>query len=367
VQVVGRGLRRTSYDVNETTGLFEAEYVNIFGVPFTFVPHENQDGLPPSPPDPKIPIEPVPEKKQFEIQWPNIVRIEHVYKPKLELDLNAVSHLELDAYETSTLVELAPVIEGKPDVTKIEEINLQELGRKYRMQKIIFETTRDIFEQLNPGWKGNKDSLLAQLFRIVEKVITSDKIQVVHLPFSQDELRKRILIMLNMSKVVHHIWEAIRFANTESIVPVFDTDRPIRSTGDMRTWYTGKPCAYTKKSHINFCVYDSRWEASEAFELDRNPNVEAWVKNDHLGFEILYIYKGVVRKYRPDFIIRLTSGNMLVLEVKGQDTQQDKTKREFLDEWVIAVNEHGGFGKWHWAVSTNPADVKKILDGLSVG
>ncbi|NIT61097.1 MAG: hypothetical protein GWN00_34310, partial [Aliifodinibius sp.] len=39
-QVVGRGLRRTSYEVNQETGRFEPEYVNIFGVPFTFLPHE---------------------------------------------------------------------------------------------------------------------------------------------------------------------------------------------------------------------------------------------------------------------------------------------------------------------------------------
>jgi len=39
-QVVGRGLRRTSYEVDEVTGLFRPEYVNIFGVPFTFLPHE---------------------------------------------------------------------------------------------------------------------------------------------------------------------------------------------------------------------------------------------------------------------------------------------------------------------------------------
>jgi type III restriction enzyme len=92
----------------------------------------------------------------------------------------------------------------------------------------------------------------------------------------------------------------------------------MRSTGDMRTWYTGKPCEPTKRSHINFSVFDSTWEASEAFELDKNSYVDAWVKNDHLGFEILYIFKGEVRKYRPDFIIRLKNGRYLVLETKGQ-------------------------------------------------
>ncbi len=35
------------------------------------------------------------------------------------------------------------------------------------------------------------------------------------------------------------------------------------------------------------CVYDSTWEVSEAYVLDHNPVVDAWVKNDHLGFDVL--------------------------------------------------------------------------------
>ncbi len=53
-QVVGRGLRRTTYDVNPDTGLFEPEYVNIFGVPFTFLPHEGGHDNPPPPPKPNL-------------------------------------------------------------------------------------------------------------------------------------------------------------------------------------------------------------------------------------------------------------------------------------------------------------------------
>ncbi len=130
----------------------------------------------------------------------------------------------------------------------------------------------------------------------------------------------------------------------------------------MHPWYTGKPCEVTKRSHISHCVYDSTWEATEAFELERNKQVAAWVKNDHLGYEIMYVYKGIVKKYRPDFLIRLATGKMLVLEVKGQDTQQDKTKREFLGEWIKAVNQHGGFGEWAWGVSLDPADLATLLD-----
>ncbi|MBW1793092.1 MAG: DEAD/DEAH box helicase family protein [Deltaproteobacteria bacterium] len=361
-QVVGRGLRRTSYEVNSETGLFEAEYVNIFGVPFTFLPHESKDGPPPPPPEPKTRIEPVIEKSQFEISWPNVIRIEHVFKPVLKLDMNRVPPLELSAYDTATLAELAPMVEGKPDVTRISTIDLEDLGRKFRMQKIIFETARDVFDQMKPGWKASKEYLLAQLIRLVEAFIASDRIQIVPPLFYQDDIKRRILLTLNMNKVVQHIWEAIRFENSESIEPIFDRDFPIRSTEDMQAWYTGRPCEHTRKSHINMCVFDSTWEASEAFELDHNRHVEAWVKNDHLGFEILYVFGGVVRKYRPDFIIRLKTADLLILETKGQDTQRDKTKRRFLDEWVRAVNEHGGFGKWEWAVSKNPADVKMIIE-----
>jgi type III restriction enzyme len=86
------------------------------------------------------------------------------------------------------------------------------------------------------------------------------------------------------------------------------------------------------------------------------------LKNDHLGFEILYIFDGIVRKYRPDFIIQLKAGEFLILETKGKETLRDKTKHKFLNEWVKAVNEHGGFGNWKWAVSRNPADVEMIIE-----
>ena len=360
-QVVGRGLRRTSYDVNKETQLFDAEYVNIFGVPFTFLPHEDTGEIIPIPPSPKTPIEPEPKKRQYEVSWPNIIRIDHVYTPELKLDVEAVMPLELDAYNTATLAELAPIVEGKPDVTRITTIQLEELGVKFRTQKIIFEAARDVYDQMKPNWKGSTEYLLSQLIRLVEKFVSSDNIHITPPLFGEDDLKRRILITLNMNKVVQHIWEAIRFENTEALVPVFDTDHPIRSTGDMRTWYTGKPCEVVRKSHINFCVFESRWEASEAFELDRNNNVVAWVKNDHLGFEIPYTFEGVIHKFRPDFITKLVIGTTLILETKGQDSQQDRTKREFLDEWVRAVNGHGGFGKWAWAVSRNPKDVVEIL------
>jgi type III restriction enzyme len=69
----------------------------------------------------------------------------------------------------------------------------------------------------------------------------------------------------------------------------------------------------------------------------------------------------IIHKFRPDYLVSLANGKTLVLEVKGQDDQQQQTKREFLSEWVRAVNGHGGFGIWAADVSRHPKDVGEIL------
>ena len=360
-QVVGRGLRRTSYEVNPETGLFEPEYVNIFGVPFTFLPHEGGENDPPSPPIPKTAIEPVVEKEKFAISWPNVIRIDHGYRPRLSLDWQALKPLELDASQTMSLAELAPIVDGKPNVTKIDEIELGRLAQEFRIQRLVFEVARNVYDQMQPQWSGSKHDLLGQLVSLVEQFIRWDGLTIQPVLFNHDTLRRRLILALNMTTLLRHIWNAIDFENAETVEPVFDTDRPILSTGDMRTWFTGKPCELAQRSHINFCVYDSTWEASEAFVLDHAPEVAAWVKNDHLGFEIFYVDNGVVRKYRPDFLIRLSLGHMLVLETKGRNREQDTTKHLYLDEWVRAINEDGGFGHWRCDVSKNPADIRDIL------
>ena len=360
-QVVGRGLRRTSYEVDPDNGLFKPEYVNIFGVPFTFLPHEGGMDGPPPPPEPKTAVEPVAEKAGFQISWPNVIRIDHALRSRLSVDWQALRPLELDASQTAQLAELAPIVEGKPDVSKIEAINLQKLAAEFRTQRIVFEAARNEYDLVQPNWPGGKALLLAQLVRLIEQFIRSDSIRIAPALFRHDDLKRRLIITLNMTKVVQHVWEGIRLENTERLEPVFDRDRPIRSTGNMATWYTGKPCERAARSHINFCVYDGTWEATEAFAFDRADEIAAWVKNDHLGFEVFYVHRGVVRKYRPDFLIRLSSGDMLVLEVKGQDSDRDQTKRQFLDEWVCAVNAHGAFGRWAWDVSRNPGDLRDIL------
>ena len=360
-QVVGRGLRRTSYEVDPETGMFAPEYVNIFGVPFTFLPHEASPATPKAPQDPGVPVFADPARRALEICWPQVVRIERQFRTRLELEIERVPPLRLSAAETPTLAQLAPALDGKTDVTRIHEIDLERLAREQRPQRIVFTAARDVYDRMQPDWKGGREALLAQVIRLVERFVQSDRIEIAPPLFGQDEMRRRIVITLNMNKVVQHIWSAITEQNVETLTPVLDTERPIRSTADMRTWYTRKPRERTERSQINLCVLDSAWEAGVIFALDRSPLVTAWAKNDHLNFEIVYLHQGVIAKYRPDFLVRLANGTMLIFEVKGQDSPKEQAKLAALAEWVEAVNGDGRFGRWASDVVFDPADVVTIL------
>ena len=251
-------------------------------------------------------------------------------------------------------------MEGQPDLTKVKTIDLERLVDG-RMQTTVFRVAADVYDQMEPDWKGSRHLLLAQLVRLVEEFVRSDKIELEPPIFAQDPPRRRLVVSLNMRRVIQHVCQAVREVNADELTPVFDRDQPIRSTADMTTWYTGKPCAPADRSHVNYCVLDSGWEAQDARALDGSPLVEAWAKNDHLGFEVFYVHNGVVRKYRPDFLIRLTSRVMLVLEVKGREREPDPVKRTFMEEWCRAVTAHGGFGRWRHAVSRGPGEVHGIL------
>jgi type III restriction enzyme len=340
-QVVGRGLRRTSYDLDEK-GLFTPEYVNIFGVPFAFMPHES------------------PKDSEVKVSAPK----QRMFKPVLKLDLSKVERLTLNAYDTREIAELAPVIEGKHDVTRLAEIDLEKIYSQVRLQSSIFRAALDIFKQIKTDWKDDLNALFTQIVPVVEKFIDSDKLEISPPMFGLEDKRRRILVRLNAPTVVNHLVPFIQQENVESYELIVDTNKPIISTGDMKAWDTSKPFVHTRRSHINFCVCDSRWENTAALHLDRSPHVTAWVKNDHLGFEIPYIFNGGGHKYRPDFLAKLVTDEILVIETKGEEDQKDKVKREAMREWVRAVNQNGGFGRWYPepAVSKRPDDIPEILE-----
>lgn len=359
-QVIGRGLRRVSYEKDEQ-GLFYPEYVNVFGVPLSIFQDVGEGGEGPPPPKPTTQIEVLPERNAFEIQWPNVLRIESVIRPVLTVDWEQVGSIELDPSNTPVTAELAPALGGQTNLAQLSEIDLTKLSEQIRLQRLVFKAAQKAFAQVEAGrFSGNSEYLMLQLIRIVERFWNSDKIHIPSL-FHQDDVRRRLLFALNSDKVVQHIFRFVRQQNEESIEPVFDSEQAVGSTAQMRTWYTTKPCHPTVKSQISHVVFDSTWEAAEAYHIEKSNHVDAYAKNDHLGFHIYYLNDGVQRKYVPDYLIRLSTGKRLILEVKGKDSDREKSKREQLDCWVTAINRQGGFGQWDWDVSFSVNDINDLL------
>jgi len=359
-QVVGRGLRRTSYELNKK-GRFDAEYVNIFGVPFTFIPHEDPGDIKPRPPKPTTRVEVMKERAELDIEWPNVIRIDREYRPHLDIDFKKMKPLVLDAYRTVQLAELAPMVAGKPNLEQITEMDLEALAKKFRRQRVVFEVVRDLFDQVQVSWKGAKETLVGQLVGLTDRYLESGLVQVDPPLFYQDPLRQRIIYTLNLRKIVRHLYQEIQCANTEQIVPVLDTRHPVHRASEMLPWHTSRPCFKTSQSIVNVVVLDSTWEASEAFHLDHSDKIHSWVKNDHLGFEIFYSFGGVIRRYRPDYLVRRSDGHQLILEVKGQMNEEALAKKVATEEWVEAVNATGQFGLWQYGICEKPQQVLAYL------
>lgn len=363
-QVVGRGLRRTSYEQDDD-GFLGPEYVNVFGVPFSFLPHEGSgEGTGGRPTPPKFRIEPIREKIQYEMSWPNILRIDHQLSEDINLDINKIDELVINANETPTEAELAPILEGQPDMEKLTEVSLRELAQQQRMQSIIFKFVQRLMPYIRKeqGWSSGDHELFSKLIEIVSLVVDSDRVRINPKVKNDEPGERSLYLRLNLDKIIRHIAKAIVVQNTNEYRLIYDTSEPVRFTRDCGAWYTSKPRTAAKKSHINFCVCDSTWEEAAARALDKTSSVAAWVKNDHLGFEIDYLHKGAVRKYIPDFLVKFDNGRHLVLEVKGIERDKDKEKWAALDEWCKAVSwENNNFGTWTWAVSKDPNDIEDIL------
>ena len=357
-QVVGRGLRRVSYDIDDR-GLFRPEYVNVFGVPLTIY-EDDGGGEPPPPPQPVTQIEVVPDRANLEIKWPNILRVETVVKPQLTIDWENTSPLTLDPAATLTTAELAPALGDATNMAQIKPIDLEKIPDGFRLQRIIFQATRKAFAEVNHSFSGTPEYLAAQLVRLIETFLDSSHLDIPSL-FHSEPLRKRILIALNIDPVVQHIMRHVKEQNIEQLAPIFDEENPIGATGQMRTWYTTKQCFPTGKSHISHFVGDGAWEGYAANVFERRDEVLAYAKNEHLGFHIYYMWNGSRRLFVPDFLIRLSNGKLLALEIKGIDSPQNQAKRDALSEWVEAVNAEGGFGHWTWDVAFEPAKIDDII------
>ena len=364
-QVVGRGLRRISYDLNDE-GLLDPEYVTVFGIPFTFLPIEGGETVT-KPEKPKTKVEALEERKNFEITWPNIIRLDYNFNYFLDLDWDKMSKLRLSADDCQTLVETAPIVSGKPKLDMISQIKLDELYETHRLQKLKLQAAARIHSELKSEWKADAGSQISQILNLFDQFISSKFLEITSPNNENKDKINRLVIALNSQKIVNHL---IKFVKRSSVnIPKIHLDpvKNIKSTSDMKTFYTSKLTLPIKKSNISHAVIDNslnlEGKICTELERDRIPNLLSWFKNDRIGFEIYYTHKGKSKTYFPDFIMKFKNDNYVILETKGlkRDKDKESEKIENVKEWVKAVNYSKSYGKWFFSEVN---DANRIFDEI---
>ena len=360
-QVVGRGLRRSSYDVGDDGKLTE-EVAKVFGVPFEIIPFkENKGGARPS--VRRHHIHSLPDKAAFEIKYPRVDGYRQAIRNRVTIDWSAAPTLLIDPMKIPPEVEVkasVPSNKGRPALSgpgKLEKVDLNPYRSGRRFQELVFdmaaELTREYVQRRE--CEAPAHVLFPQLREIVDRYLRektrpmapAETIDVFCSPY--------------YGWVIENLRDAIKPDVSQGeapIVPIYESRRGPGSTGDVDFW-TSREVREVVRSHVNYVVADTKkWEESAAYFIDTHPTVAAFVKNAGLGFAIPYFYNGEAHDYVPDFIIRLkTEPPMhLILEVKGFDPLKE-VKEQAARKWVDAMNADGAYGEWRYVVVSKPSDV----------
>lgn len=359
-QVIGRALRRQSYDLNEAN-LFNVEYADIFGVPFDFT--AKPVIAPPQPPRETVQVRAVsPERDMLEIRFPRVAG----YRVELPEE-----RLRADFTDDSLLV-LDPDLVG-PSITRNSgiigegvDMTLKHLDH-VRPSTLLFHLThRLLYTKWRDPGEEPKLHLFGQLKRVTKQWLDTCLV-------CKGGTYPALLMYQELADIAcNRITAAItrEFLGERPVKALLDPYNPVGSTRDVRfntsradRWETGGP---PPKNHVNWVILDSDWEAELCRVVEGHPKVIAYTKNHNLGLEVPYRYGSETRKYRPDFVVLVDDGRgaedllHLIVEIKGYRREDAKEKKATMDTyWVPGVNHAGTFGRWAFAEFTDVFTVEQ--------
>ena len=377
-QVIGRALRRQSYELNEE-GLFNTEYADVLGIPFDFTAKPVVS--PPQPPRETIQVKAVrPERDALEIRFPRVAG----YRTELP-----ETRLAANFNDESSLV-LTPDLVGATEtrnsgiIGAAVDLNLVHTG-DIRPSQIVYELTSHLVLTKWRDADGEPQlNLFGQLKRIARQWL--DGYLDCRGGTYPAQLKYKTLADMACDKITAAITR--HHAGASPIKAVLDPYNPVGSTSHVN-FNTSKKSRWetdSRRCHINWVILDSDWEAEFCRVAEGHPRVKAYVKNRSLGLEVPYRYGSETRKYLPDFIVQIDDGHgeddllNLIVEIKGYRREDAKEKKSTMETyWVPGVNNLGNYGRWAFAEFCEvyqiesdfearvEAEFNKMIDSLSGG
>ena len=350
-QVIGRALRRQSYDLNNE-GLFNVEYADVLGIPFDFT--AKPVVAPPQPPRETIRVKAVrPERDHLEIRFPRVAGY------RVELPEEKVTA----QFDKDSELDLTPDLVG-PTNTRNQgiigegvDLNLIHTG-DLRTSTLIFHLTkRLIYTKYKDPGEEPRLHLFGQLKRITKDWL--DRCLICKGGTYPAQLMYQSLADMACQKITTAITRTLE--GSHPIVAVLDSYNPIGSTMhvNFNTSKTDRWETDSRRCHINWVILDSDWEAEFCRVAEAHPKVKAYVKNHNLGLEVPYRYASEMRTYIPDFIVQVDDGRgdkdllNLIVEIKGYRREDAKEKKSTMETyWLPGVNNNGQYGRWAFAEFT---------------
>jgi type III restriction enzyme len=366
-QVIGRALRRQSYELNEEN-LFNVEYADVLGIPFDF--NAKPVVAPPQPPRETIQVRAVrPDRDALEIRFPRV----EGYRAELPEERLTAS------FNEDSILELTPDLVGATEtrnsgiIGETVDLNLVHTG-DVRPSQVIYELTSHL---LMTRWRdGNGEPqlhLFGQLKRIVKQWLDEGRLVCKGGTYPA-QLKYKTLADTACERIMAGITREL--VGKRPIKAVLDSYNPVGSTAHVRfnTSKTDRWETDSRRCHVNWVVLDSDWEAEFCRVAESHPRVRAYVKNHNLGLEVPYRCGSEMRRYLPDFIVLVDDGHgeddllHLVVEIKGYRREDAKDKKATMETyWVPGVNNLRTFGRWAFAEFTEvyriEADFKAKVQG----
>ena len=347
-QVIGRALRRQSYDLNEEN-LFNVEYADVLGIPFDFT--AKPVVAPPQPPRETIQVKAIrPDRDALEIRFPRVAGY-RVELPEERL---------IAEFTEDSVLELTPDLVG-PSITKNAgiigedvDLSLEHLQDMRRSTLLFHITQRLLYTKWRDPGEEPKLYLFGQLKRITKQWLDT------YLVCKGGTYPAQLMYQELADMACERITAAITRAEigNRPVKAMLDPYNPIGSTAHVN-FNTSKTDRYetdTRRCHVNWVILDSDWEAEFCRVAEAHPRVLAYVKNHNLGLEVPYRYRSEMRTYIPDFIVLVDDGHgqedplHLVVEIKGYRREDAKEKKNTMEAyWVPGVNNHGNYGRWAFA------------------
>lgn len=368
-QVVGRGLRRASYEPNNE-GKFDEEVAKVFGVPFEIIPFKADPKGGSQKREKRYHVHAVPEKAAFEIRFPRVEGYTRAIRNRITVDWAIVPSLELDPSNIPPEVEVKgalPNNAGRLSLSgpgKIENLDLNPYRSHQRVQQLVFDMAR----ALTKHYSGQENFppahvLFPQFLKIVERYVR-EKVKPIAPAMKVD-----VALSPYYGWAIETLLNAVRpdtSRGEEPELPKVEANRGMGSTAEVDYWTSREP-REVRRSHLNYVVPDTqKWEQSAAYYIDSHTATDAFVKNAGLGFAIPYFDNGEPHEYIPDFIVRLKGDGPrhIILETKGYDVREQK-KIEAAERWVNAVNASGKYGKWAYRLIKKPEDAIGVLEAAA--